>query len=299
MRLVIAMISKGQNIVINHPCFSESAHHKFGRIHLPVAPVCNIQCRYCIRKYDCANESRPGITSKILTPNEAYERVKYISERDNHITVVGIAGPGDPLANEATFETLELINKEFPDLILCLSTNGLLLNDKLSDIVRCGVKSLTITINAVTSKTAGKVYSAVSYNGNRLDNMEGVQLLLKNQWTGLTKAVQAGLIVKVNTVYIDGINDGEIPLIAHAAGLADANIMNIIPLYPQADFAHIIRPIHGMLSNMRAVCGTHIPQMTHCKQCRADAIGTLGEDRDMETEMLFSILSEEQYERVC
>ena len=26
-----------------HPCFSKEAHGKFGRIHLPVAPRCNIQ----------------------------------------------------------------------------------------------------------------------------------------------------------------------------------------------------------------------------------------------------------------
>ncbi|MBF0473723.1 MAG: radical SAM protein, partial [Nitrospirae bacterium] len=261
--------------------------------------ACNIQCRYCIRKYDCSNESRPGVTSKVLTPYEAYERVKHISGRDNHISVIGIAGPGDPLANEATFETLELINKEFPELILCLSTNGLLLIDKLKDLLRVGVKSLTITINAVTTETAEKIYSKVCYSGYCLDNHEGVRLLLKNQWTGLTLAIEAGLIVKVNTVYIPGINDGEIPLIAHDAGKAGANIMNIIPLYPQAEFIHIERPSHEMLNNMRAISRQYIPQMTHCRQCRADALGVLGEDRDMETEMLYSILGEEQYDRVC
>ncbi|MGE5894530.1 MAG: nitrogenase cofactor biosynthesis protein NifB, partial [bacterium] len=54
------------DIAKTHPCFSKEAHFKFGRIHLPVAPACNIQCRYCIRKFDCANESRPGVTSTVL-----------------------------------------------------------------------------------------------------------------------------------------------------------------------------------------------------------------------------------------
>ncbi|HII07421.1 MAG TPA: nitrogenase molybdenum-iron cofactor biosynthesis protein, partial [Methanotrichaceae archaeon] len=31
-----------------HPCFSEKACHRFGRMHLAVAPRCNIQCNYCI-----------------------------------------------------------------------------------------------------------------------------------------------------------------------------------------------------------------------------------------------------------
>ena len=54
-----------------HPCFSEEAHHRFGRAHLPVAPACNLQCRYCVRKFDCANESRPGVTSRVLSPEQA------------------------------------------------------------------------------------------------------------------------------------------------------------------------------------------------------------------------------------
>ena len=44
-----------------HPCFSEKACHTFGRCHIPVAPKCNIQCNYCIRDFDCVNESRPAL----------------------------------------------------------------------------------------------------------------------------------------------------------------------------------------------------------------------------------------------
>src|SRR5271166_332113 len=120
-------VSKNRSIIDQHPCFSESAHHKFGRIHLPVAPACNIQCNYCIRKYDCANESRPGITSKVFSVDEALERVRTLVERSGNLSVAGIAGPGDPLANNSTFEVMRALHREFPDLILCVSTNGLLL----------------------------------------------------------------------------------------------------------------------------------------------------------------------------
>ena len=40
-----------------HPCFDADARHQFGRVHLPVAPACNVQCNFCDRKYDCPNES--------------------------------------------------------------------------------------------------------------------------------------------------------------------------------------------------------------------------------------------------
>ena len=58
-----------------HPCFDVESHHSVGRIHLPVAPRCNIKCKYCSRKFDCANENRPGVTSKVMGPEEAIARV--------------------------------------------------------------------------------------------------------------------------------------------------------------------------------------------------------------------------------
>ena len=82
-----------------HPCFSEKACHIFGRMHLPVAPKCNIQCKYCVRDFDCVNESRPGVTSEILNPQQALERVDEVLEKYHYIKVVAIAGPGEPLAN--------------------------------------------------------------------------------------------------------------------------------------------------------------------------------------------------------
>ena len=60
-----------------HPCFNREAHNKYGRIHLPVAPRCNIQCNFCNRKFDCMNESRPGVTSSVLKPEQA---IAYLSE---------------------------------------------------------------------------------------------------------------------------------------------------------------------------------------------------------------------------
>ena len=60
--------------VKDHPCYSEQAHHHFARMHIAVAPACNIQCNYCNRKYDCSNESRPGVVSRTLTPEQAVHK---------------------------------------------------------------------------------------------------------------------------------------------------------------------------------------------------------------------------------
>ena len=104
-----------------HPCYSRHGHHRFARMHLPVAPACNLQCNYCNRKFDCSNESRPGVSSTLLTPEQAVLKVRQVAQAIPQLSVVGIAGPGDPLANIArTFRTLELIREQLPDLKLCL-----------------------------------------------------------------------------------------------------------------------------------------------------------------------------------
>ncbi len=95
--------------VKDHPCYSEEAHHHFARMHVAVAPACNIQCHYCNRKYDCSNESRPGVVSQPLTPQQAVKKVLAVASEIPQLTVLGIAGPGDALANPAkTFSTFRL-----------------------------------------------------------------------------------------------------------------------------------------------------------------------------------------------
>ncbi|MEW8586387.1 MAG: radical SAM protein, partial [Candidatus Thiodiazotropha sp.] len=108
--------------VQDHPCYSEDAHHHFARMHVAVAPACNIQCHYCNRKYDCANESRPGVVSELLTPDQAVKKVMAVAANIPQMTVLGIAGPGDPLANpERTFETFRQLTEKAPDIKLCVS----------------------------------------------------------------------------------------------------------------------------------------------------------------------------------
>ena len=287
-----------KGILKYHPCFSREAHHKYGRIHVPVAPACNIQCGYCVRKFDCANESRPGVTSRVLRPEEGLERVRAAVGRDERVSVVGIAGPGDPLANEATFELLEMAHAEFPQLIFCLSTNGLLLPEKVEEIVRLGVNTLTVTINAVTEELAGKVYKWALHEGTLYEAIEAGRLILRNQWEGLKAAVSAGLAVKVNTILMPGLNEEEIPAIAEKAGGIGADLINVMALIPQGDFAGMRRPSIHEIVRMRHACLPHINIMSHCRQCRADACGMLGQDGDMEMEALMARMGEEYEEAI-
>jgi nitrogen fixation protein NifB len=268
----------GRKNIQGHPCFGGN-HHKNGRMHLAVAPKCNIKCGYCSRRHDCANESRPGVTSRILTPQEALLKVREVMASEllgPVIKVIGIAGPGDPLANEETFETFRLVKAEFPHLILCMSTNGLLLPEKIDLLDELGLHSLTVTVNALDPEVGGKVYSYIRYHGKTYSGPEGAAILIANQLEGLKRAAAYGMTIKVNTVLIPGVNDGQVEQIGRKVKDLGAFVMNVMPLIPQSDFAGIVPPTPEELDKIRSANEKIIGQFKHCRQCRADAVGLIG-----------------------
>jgi nitrogen fixation protein NifB len=224
------------------------------------------------------NESRPGVTTKVLNPDEAMELVKKVTDEYEYIKVVGIAGPGEPLANEETFETLRRLHEQYPNVIKCLSTNGLLLPDKIDLLQKYDVGNVTVTLNAIDPEIGAKIYQFINYKGKHYTGIEGAKILLSQQLKGIEEAVKRHMIVKINTVYIPGINDKHIPEIAKKVGAMGVYTFNVIPLIAQYKFAEIAAPTMEMKHKMQDECSKYLKQMRHCKRCRADAIGKLGED---------------------
>ncbi len=261
-----------------HPCFSAKACHRFGRMHLAVAPRCNIQCNYCIRKFDCVNECRPGVTSQVLTPVEALARVDEVIEKVHYIKVVAVAGPGEPLFNEQTFETFKLVGEKYPHLLLCISTNGLLLPEKVDLLDELGVGNVTVTLNAVDPEIGKDIYEYVTYEGKKYTGYEAAQILLDQQLRGIEEAVKRKMIVKVNTVLIPTINDDHVMEIARTIKKLGVYIQNVMPLIPQYRFSHLTPPSPAEKRAVQDELSKVMKQMRHCRQCRSDAIGILGKD---------------------
>lgn len=264
-----------------HPCFNAGAH-EFARMHLPVAPKCNIQCNYCHRKYDCNNESRPGVTSDVLSPKEALLKYKETKKKFPNLTVVGIAGPGDALANwEKTKETLSLIRAFDPEVTFCLSTNGLKLTKYADELLALGVTHITVTINTIYEDVAAKIYRHVRFEGEKHFGTLGASLLLKRQWEAVEYLADKDVLTKVNIVYMKGINDDHIHEIVKKAEVYGASVTNIMAHIPVegTPFEGLERADMKEILEVRKACHTILPQMMHCNQCRADAVGKLGSCR--------------------
>jgi nitrogenase molybdenum-iron protein alpha/beta subunit/MoaA/NifB/PqqE/SkfB family radical SAM enzyme len=263
-----------------HPCFDENAR-KNARLHLPVAPECNIQCNYCLRRFDCVNESRPGVSSEILTPAEAFERYVTMKDALPNLTTVGIAGPGDALANfDKTHETLRLIREYDPDVVLCVATNGLLLPQCVPELTALRVSHVTVTVNAIDPAIEAKICNHICYMGETYTGEEGAAILMASRLAGIAMLRAAGIACKVNCVALKGVNDAHIPAVAKKAAELGAVMTNIMPHIPVkgSAFEDLERLTPGEIAALRTLCGAHIKQMTHCRQCRADAAGTIGED---------------------
>ncbi|TWT82933.1 FeMo cofactor biosynthesis protein NifB [Planctomycetes bacterium CA13] len=265
-----------------HPCFSASAKHKFGRVHLPVAPKCNISCNFCNRKFDCANESRPGVTSTVLSPAQsaAYlSKVKALVECP--ITVVGIAGPGDPFANaEETMETLRLVRESDPDIILCIASNGLNLEPYVEELAELKTSHVTVTVNAVDPKIGAQIYRWVRPQPNRVyRGEEGAKYLLDCQLASINALKRCGITVKINTIVMPGVNDHHITEITQVMADLGVDVQNCMALVPVegTPFENLEAPEPKLMMEIRKDIRQWLPQMSHCARCRADAVGLLGE----------------------
>ena len=257
-----------------HPCFNEDAHDRVGRVHLPVAPSCNIQCAFCERRI-CANLTmqHPGWSSHLLSVEEAVAQVQRLVE--NHPGerfVVGVAGPGDPLANDETFEALARIHAEHPDLMKCVSTNGLLLEQELPRMLAAGISALTVTVNAPNPDVGERVYLWARHQGASCRGRAAAEVVIENQFRGIRSALDAGLSVKVNTVLIPGVNDLHMVELAEKLKASGVRLMNIVPLLPSGRMAHRRPPTCHELKLARLDCEEHVPQFRKCKQCRADVV---------------------------
>lgn len=264
-----------EELTTKHPCFALGGKPAHGRIHLPISPACNIECRFCDRKIN-DYENRPGVASTVIRPEEAIDVIRRSLELAPEISVAGIAGPGDTLATDHALKTFRLIGEAFPQLVKCMSTNGLLLEEKAEAVIEAGIDSLTVTVNAVDPEIEAQLNNGIVYHGTHYTGVEAAEILIRNQLAGIRKVSQAGITIKVNTVLVPGINDQHIEEVARTVREAGASIYNIIPLIPQHELAACRAPSCLEIDGSRQQAEQYIDVFRHCQRCRADAIGIPG-----------------------
>ncbi len=214
-------------------------------MHLPVAPKCNIKCNFCDRKYDCVNESRPGVTSTLLSPEQAGVYMHKVLEKEPRITVAGIAGPGDPFANgPETIATLRTIRRNHPDVLLCVSSNGMAIGPYIETLAELAVSHVTITVCAVDPAIGEKIYGWVEDGKVIYRGRQAAEILLSRQLAAIGKLKAHGITVKVNCIVIPGINDGHVEEVARTMKSLGVDLLNCMAMFPNANtpFGTVAQP---------------------------------------------------------
>lgn len=165
---------------------------KYGReidyLRISLTDNCNLRCIYCMDEKQnnfLKNEDK-------LTDKEIYKIVKEASNLG--ISKVRFTG-GEPLVRKDIFELMEMVNSIEGIREIYLTTNGILLEEKVEKLVKSGLKGVNISLDSLDEETFRKL--------TRLGELRKVL-------SSIDKCLELGVIVKLNIVMINGINDNEI-----------------------------------------------------------------------------------------
>jgi nitrogen fixation protein NifB len=155
-------------------------------------------------------------------------------------------------------------------------------------IAAFNVDHVTITINMTDPEVGAEIYPWIFWNHKRITGKEAAKILTDRQLQGLEMLTERGILCKVNSVMVPGINDQHLVEVNRAVKSRGAFLHNIMPLISAPEHGTVFGlngqrgPSAQELKALQDSCEGEMNMMRHCRQCRADAVGLLGEDRSAE-----------------
>jgi nitrogen fixation protein NifB len=238
---------------------------KIGRLHLPVAPRANARIRFA---------DNPG-TKPAMTPEESLAWMEHVINAGKTVDIVGITGPGDPLAvPEPTLRTLRLVRAKYPEISLCLTTLGIGGDQIAEELAEIGLSHITVLVDAVSSEVAEKLYAWIRPSTKTMPLPEAAKALLNEQAKAVTAFKRAGLTVKINTTVYPGYNAGHVEQVAAAMATLGADIMGVVPYNPAGESGdNPARSGMELISTVRDRAARHIDLMPAWEECGEDIVG--------------------------
>nr|WP_319512592.1 GTP 3',8-cyclase MoaA [uncultured Draconibacterium sp.] len=178
---------------------------KFEKLRISLLNSCNFSCVYCV---DIEFDENSNLqldqngTEKPITVEEFTQLIQAV-HRLTDLKSVRLTG-GEPLLYSDLYPLIENI-KHLGINDIRLTTNAFFLKENAEKLVKAGVNSINISVDAIDNKTFGKII-------RRSDTSRVFQ--------GIEAAIKAGLNVKLNAVIMRSKNDSQIlPLLDYATEL--------------------------------------------------------------------------------
>lgn len=268
-----------KNIESFHPCFKRTKTEGGGSvIHAPIATKCYTQCLYCSYSVhqNIAHGDLPGVASKCLQNDaDLTEYLEGKTRKQPNARIIGVSGPGDILADLSVLSNfLSVAAHRFPDHKLCLCTSGLGFDAAESILIDAPQLSfISFTVNTLRPETAALIYFAES---NLISQAEA---LLAQQQRAVRVCVAAGLRVKINTVFLPGLNADEIGALFGYYSDLGVSVLNLTQYKPgdRRNLPHLQYPrteyAQRLKSKRKELCRAGLRLKTNCRQCRSDYSG--------------------------
>ena len=165
------------------------------KLRVSVTDRCNMRCGYCMPK----NNTKWFDDSEVLTFDEIIRLSSILASLG--VEKIRLTG-GEPLVRPSIENLIKSIRKIRHIKSVGLTTNGLLLSDKIDALKSSGLDSVNISLD--------------SFKEDRFRMMTGINGLNK-VISSIQKARDAGFNVKINTVVVKGWNDDEVVEFANFA----------------------------------------------------------------------------------
>jgi nitrogen fixation protein NifB len=243
-----------------------------------VAAGCNLRCGFCENFSSSCHTSQPAYANRIISVSEAVEIIERELGTRPNLKIVAVSGPGEPLLNAKALEVFERIGQGHEDVEFCLSTNGTLLDEYSKKLADLKTKTVTVSMSTHRPETANRIYEWAVFDGERLDGPPMASRIVERQLRGIDAAVAEGIKVKVNSIFIPGINNQDLVPLAECLSDHGVSIQNIIPLIPLGRMSERRAPTESEIQGVRHSAAEWLPQFLHCKQCRSDVVGVPGHD---------------------
>ena len=160
-------------------------------LRLSVTDLCNLRCRYCMP------DGVPKLAHEDILTYEEFLRLAALFAQCG-IDTVRITG-GEPLVRRGV-EQLTAGLKAIPGIRrVALTTNGVLLAQKLPALLAAGLDSVNISLDTLHPETFRRITGK--------DELAAVQ-------NGIRAALASGIPVKLNCVPQPGVNEGELESLA-------------------------------------------------------------------------------------
>jgi cyclic pyranopterin phosphate synthase len=180
-------------------------------LRLSVTDRCDLRCAYCMPERQVFLPR-----AEVLSLEELHRMALGFIARG--ITKLRLTG-GEPLVRRDMIELVRALGRQLGQGLdeLTLTTNGTRLAEFADDLRAAGVRRINVSLDTLGRETFA-----------RLARRDSLPQVLE----GIAAAREAGLKVKINTVALKGINEGEIAdLMAWAHGLGmDLTLIEVMPL---------------------------------------------------------------------